>query len=294
MPVQKTFVLGCGAQKAGTTWLHDHLARNPAADFGAVKEYHVFDALELPELAHVLERRDPSLLHRPKAYLRYLLHNRRLPRDEALRRRLRDPEAYVAYFADLAARDGITLTGDITPEYAGLSDRTLADIRSRFARRGLRTRALFLMRDPVERCLSAIRMYRGRDAALHKLDIGKADATEATVVQIMSHGRFEIATRYDVTLTRLEAAFGADLCTGFYEELFQPDEVARIETFLGLAPLPPDLGAFKNESGFKDETVSDATRAAVARHFAPVYADAERRFGRARMHALWPGYAALA
>ena len=45
--MQKTFLLGVGAQKAGTSWLHDQLNRRRDADFGFLKEYHVFDALEL-------------------------------------------------------------------------------------------------------------------------------------------------------------------------------------------------------------------------------------------------------
>ena len=37
------FVLGVGAQKAGTTWLHEYLASLPEVDLGFMKEYHVFD-----------------------------------------------------------------------------------------------------------------------------------------------------------------------------------------------------------------------------------------------------------
>jgi hypothetical protein len=31
------FLLGVGAQKSGTSWLHDYLAQSPQADFGFVK-----------------------------------------------------------------------------------------------------------------------------------------------------------------------------------------------------------------------------------------------------------------
>ena len=40
-----------GAQKAGTSWLHDQLNRRKDADFGFCKEYHVFDALTLDAFA---------------------------------------------------------------------------------------------------------------------------------------------------------------------------------------------------------------------------------------------------
>ena len=42
---QKTFVLGVGAQKAGTSWLHHQLASRADTDFGFLKEYHVFDVI---------------------------------------------------------------------------------------------------------------------------------------------------------------------------------------------------------------------------------------------------------
>ena len=42
------FLLGLGAQKAGTSWLHAQLNRRRDADFGFLKEYHIHDALPLP------------------------------------------------------------------------------------------------------------------------------------------------------------------------------------------------------------------------------------------------------
>ena len=42
---QNTFVLGVGAQKAGTSWLHHQLASRADTDFGFLKEYHVFDVI---------------------------------------------------------------------------------------------------------------------------------------------------------------------------------------------------------------------------------------------------------
>lgn len=44
----KTFLLGVGAQKAGTTWLYDYLNDHPQTDMGLYKEYHLFDNLHVP------------------------------------------------------------------------------------------------------------------------------------------------------------------------------------------------------------------------------------------------------
>ena len=54
---EPTFLLGVGAQKAGTSWLHDQLQRRNDVDFGFLKEYHVFDALELERFASFRPKR---------------------------------------------------------------------------------------------------------------------------------------------------------------------------------------------------------------------------------------------
>ena len=46
-PVTKTFLLGTGCQKGGTTWLFRYLKESPQYVRGYLKEYHVFDALDL-------------------------------------------------------------------------------------------------------------------------------------------------------------------------------------------------------------------------------------------------------
>ena len=47
-PSQRTFLLGLGAQKAGTAWMHRYLESSPQCDPGFRKEYHVWDAVDLP------------------------------------------------------------------------------------------------------------------------------------------------------------------------------------------------------------------------------------------------------
>lgn len=42
---KKIFLLGIGAQKAGTTWLHNQLVLNNNVDLGFAKEYHVLDSI---------------------------------------------------------------------------------------------------------------------------------------------------------------------------------------------------------------------------------------------------------
>ena len=41
----KTFLLGIGAQKAGTSWLYEYLARRDEIFMSPIKEMHVFDII---------------------------------------------------------------------------------------------------------------------------------------------------------------------------------------------------------------------------------------------------------
>ena len=94
-----TFVLGLGAQKAGSSWLHAQLNRRRDADFGFLKEYHIHDARTLPE-AGFSNRRMRSLI-KPRTWRR--------------QRFIAQPQRYYNYFSSLLRRPGIQLTGDITP-----------------------------------------------------------------------------------------------------------------------------------------------------------------------------------
>ena len=61
----KTFLLGTGAQKGGTTWLYHHLKASPQFVSGYRKEYHVFDAMDVKGQAYrrrrVLEEAEAAL-----------------------------------------------------------------------------------------------------------------------------------------------------------------------------------------------------------------------------------------
>ena len=73
-----------------------------------------------------------------------------------------DIRHYLRYFSNrLHAKPKAHLTGDITPEYCMLSAENLREIRDMLKAEGYSVKALFIMRDPVERCYSSLRMgYR--------------------------------------------------------------------------------------------------------------------------------------
>ncbi len=281
----KNFLLGVGAQKAGTTWLWNYLCANPAVEFGFCKEYHIFDALWVDE-PNIRKRFFQTPIDRmaspgPKPSQQQLL----------LLRFLNNPELYFKFFKQIvSASDDTTLTGDITPAYAALPVEALQYIKSSLIREGLRPKVIFLMRDPVERCISATRMSLKRT----KDDQGWSarDENNALAKSYQTTG-FRMRTRYDVTIANLEQVFGEDeLFYGFYEEMFEPSRIRDICDFLGVAYLAPDFETKINASR-TGNAIDTSLLCEIRRLYDPVYAYVGQRFGRARISALWKHAAGL-
>jgi hypothetical protein len=257
-----TFLLGLGAQKAGTAWMHRYLESSPRCDPGFRKEYHVWDALDLPSGRVVRERIEKQGGDRARF--------------------LADPDAYVDYFAGLLGRDGVRLTADITPSYAGLSVERLAGIRAAFEQRGVRPVAVYLMRDPVERVWSAVRMDVRRS--------GNTDdrAVEARLRTIADGDQYDRRTRYDLTMASADAAFDGAVFYGFYERLFDVSTLEELCAFLGIDFVEPDFGRQVNVSPKEDGDLADDTVRGLVARFAPVYEAVALRFPEVDLPSLWP------
>ncbi len=215
------FLLGVGAQKAGTSWLHQQLHRRRDADFGCLKEYHVHDARTVPELARFREIR----IHagRPRSWIQ--------PRSWLRRWFIQSPERYTDYFQWLLTRPRvrkaqILLTGDITPSYALLSAETLQSIKTSFEQRGIAVKPVFLMRDPIERLISSQRMK------LRKQGLRDA-ASEIQSLRKRVRKGGSMRSNYSQTIDALDQAFGLEHCfIGLFETLFHADTFAKLCRYL--------------------------------------------------------------
>ena len=284
-----SFILGAGAQKAGTSWLYAYMAAWPGCDMGHVKEHHVWDGLTLPEMAHFdLRTRMLPLQRRLRSWWMAARHGQpgRLFLRQAMQR---DPERYFAYFDRRLAAPGVTLTGDLTPNYAGLDTETLIRIRNGFAARGIRARAVFLMRDPLSRALSAIRMYHrdGRGARRGEARFEGVDMTVPApdaLLPYLASREWHLLADYLAIVARLEAVFPPkDLYMGFYETMFTDAEFVRLNSFLGTAPDHAfQEQVFNSTSGA--DPLPDELRAQALTRLAPVYYDVFARWPGMRAH----------
>ena len=276
----KTFLLGTGCQKGGTTWLFHYLKESPQFVAGFRKEYHVFDAIDLPGESY---RRDEiteaaaAVLDRARAGGPV---NAQIMMLAALQA---NPDFYYDFFAGLlATRPEGRLAADVTPTYGLLSAERFRAIRAEFGRRGVRTASVFLMRDPVDRVLSQMRMQVRR----------KADRFQRPLDEVLlrrhRHKGYSSRTRYDLTLSALDEAFDpADIYVAFYEDLFTEDRIREICVFLGIDVHPPRFDVRSNASPPATD-ISEATLRTVAEHFRPVYEAVAARFPGADLERLWP------
>lgn len=221
------FILGVGAQKTGTTWLHAQLAKSPMIDFGFKKEYHVWDAVFKD--IHKFPRSDRDTSERPNQTLLRLMQ--------------RNEGVYETYFRDLI-RDEISMTGDLTPSYSMLNSKAFTEIKMRLEKAGFSVKVLFIMRDPVARVWSAYQMVQRAQTK---------DGSANTIKDFdtyMRHPTTMARTRYDHTVRELRASFNSDeLFIGFYETLFEQETQKKLAEFLQI-----DAGNFDSQQRINAST----------------------------------------
>lgn len=275
-----TVVLLClGAAKAGTTWLHAQLSRHPACQFRAIKELHYFSALEQGTLGRELAKhkaRQSDLLEglasrgqSPDAEQARRIDDRAAWID-VLDKDARDETAYLAYLqAD--AKPG-QVVADMTPAYALLSEIRLAAM----ARMAPDVRALFVMRDPIDRLWSHVRMIAARRALDGKVAPERCDRI---LRRTISGEESQIAKRsdYEGALKKITAAFapGRRLFDVF-EDMVRGPGLDRICAFLGIAPFAGDRTPLHEGAALP---MTKAQYAAAFQWLQPQYAAAEAALG---------------
>jgi hypothetical protein len=232
--VSGPLLLCVGAAKAGTSWLHRVLSDHPGCALRSIKELHFFDALDRDEV----DRQVEMLAERRAAYMadmegagphRLAVRARQVKDCDDLAAVLRagDERAYLKYLT--AGAEG-RMAADLTPAYALLSEERLR----RMAGIAPDVRILYLIRDPVERLWSHVRMIAKARAEKD----GNHEGRAAHVLSRVFRGReSEIAARGDYAGAIAKLARAVDprrLMVAVTEEMLTPAGLARIMAFLGL------------------------------------------------------------
>lgn len=214
-PSSPTFILGVGAQKAGTSWLDAQLRQLPFCNFGFSKEYHVWD-VRFSSLCQEF-RKSVAREEHPALTLIRLMQN--------------VDGLYEQYFRQMV-HDQVWVVGDITPSYACLDAQAFQQIKHKLEAVGFKVKVIFLLRDPVARNWSALRMYRREMQKRYR------SLTDQQVIdyfpQFYQNERQYYRTNYPRTLHHLYQAFDpVDIFVGFYENLFHSETLGRLSDHLG-------------------------------------------------------------
>ena len=223
----RTFVLGLGAQKAGTSWVYAQLAKLPEFKAPYTKEMHIFDAVHLEECAQL---RIKAETHFSAALLKGRDHYEKNPVTKRMQMMLNQDE-YFRYYDGLMDEKHC-MSADVTPSYSGLPADVLRSIRAEFERLSIDTRVIFFMREPVARLESAIRMRLRKTGKIEDISAERMMAKMRALVQSDVD---RVRSSYRDTVERIRTCFREDeVYLGFYETMFQADELARLGAFLDI------------------------------------------------------------
>lgn len=268
-----------GAAKAGTSWLHRQLSAHPECHFRTIKELHYFNALENGKLDHELakhQKHQKALLDKIVASGRGAGQKQQVQLVDraAWMNTLENgdnPVAYLDYLKDGAG--DACVVGDMTPAYALLPETRLKAM----AKAAPDVRVLYLMRDPVERLWSHVRMI----AARRDKD---GQVTEKRCAHLLnrtlSGEEAQIVKRSDYAgaLTRLGAAIAPSrLLIEVFEEMVQGEGLGRICDFLGIARVAPDTSRVHTGQALE---MTDAQRRMALDWLRPQYDAAFDTLGR--------------
>jgi len=206
---KRTFVLGLGHQKCGTSWLYQYLCQSQTFAKGDAKEYHVWDRLDIPLLQHL---------------------------GGAVRKKMQNNQNfYFDYFSDLMS-SGKLLTADITPSYSGLKAQRLNKIKQGFDKRKIEVRPVILVRDPLSRIKSAVRFNLDRRNFSEGIPLNERDFDRALSHYYKTTHCF-FRTKYEnIIIETLKVFHSDDVYIGFYENMFEANEVIRLSAFLRITP----------------------------------------------------------
>ena len=263
--------LGIGAQKSGTTWLYRALEKRHDVWLPPVKELHFFDE-KVSTPGTWLDRMhgDEPIDQR---WRRQVAHerNRRLradPVDPDERRRREWIGRYffeppsIAWYRSLFD-DASGPRGEVTPDYAVIPDEAL----SRIVEAAPDARAIYLLRNPIEREWSAVMMAVRR---------GKRTPD---VVFRMSRRHVQYLEHVD----RWQRALGRDrLYIGFFDDIVARPRrlLADILAFIEADPTDINLPQGKPNSG-NIETMPAEFAVALADELGPSIDELAGRFGGA-------------
>lgn len=264
------WVLGIGAQKAGTTWLADYFARHPDVFSPKLKEMHFFDQLLLDDFREPVKRR----------FEREILEASGLEERNELAERIAltgNIEKYKTFYSSRKGKSSHVF--DITPSYAMLNESHFSMIKSELKS----VKCVFVMRNPTDRVWSQLKMRE-------KLSYGEKPARDS-IPTVADDPMVINRTQYVKTLNAVKNAMSSDnIFTCFYESIFEShqqgvDTLKSMSSFLELSFQEPDFSDVSNKGS--QGKLSPSERYTLLQQLKPIYVDCMTAFGLENLPESW-------
>lgn len=248
-PQDAQMFFGIGAQKAGTTWLHDYLSRSHQVHFSRNKELHYFDVragragmalrMRVGSIRVLADKLDPNNIRLNRAVVDRLCDAPELLKNYTGKGRGADRhDPYLEY--RLQDRQGQPLVGDITPSSAVLNRQHFTDMASIE-----RAKFIFILRDPATRMWSHIRMNAAAKVGANAAPEVMVKACRDWVDSLVQKSKLADIERSDYmrTMIELEALVPSDrILYVFYEDFFEGPATQMVCDFLGIPHTAPEGG----------------------------------------------------
>jgi hypothetical protein len=274
---EKTFFLGIGAAKSGTSWIYDYLSSHPEVCPGPIKEMHVLNS---PGNQGILKAVQQLPWHRfaGRKWLTEILWKAYYRAD------------WDRYFKAYGkALQNCKVTGEISTSYLSIDVETLNFVQKRFMQSGVRTVGILVLRDPIEQLISSLK-FKKRLSRENRYQVKMEVPIDQMFVEAIEHITQAQADNYQSALSVITSAFEEEArFLELYENLFNEDSLNRLCDRLHIARLPGNFAKRVNES-ITTETVSLSHIGAARTLFDPAYRAAARFFGEDHLQAHWRYY----
>ncbi|MCF6315753.1 MAG: sulfotransferase [Marinosulfonomonas sp.] len=272
-------MFGIGATKAGTSWLFSYLEGHPECSMPPIKELGYFGLTQDKDYNWRIKK-TRELVKELSGKLEWIAPEK----EQAMKQRintlrrwqkvLRQHDDGAVAYTEFMMREakGTKLIADITPAYSMLAVSRLKQMAGLVAQ----TRFVYILRDPVDRLWSNIRMNAQRKSDNPELMRGYALA-EVDEVLNGKHSQAYVRSDYAGGLETLEQAVAANKRKVlFYETLFSDDTIRDLCAFLGLSNHAARLNKRIHEG--VPIKLDIARRNGLQNLLAPQYHAVEKRF----------------
>ena len=275
--VSGMFILGVGAQKGGTSWLWRQVQKHKAYKGLGRKELHYWDSF-------------------------YGLHGLDISDESGIVSHFTDTDSskwnssdHDRYFDRIAqALDADTpnslptrITADITPAYAGLSRFVLNNIAQELKVRAIEYRIVYLLRDPVERVISAIN-FKIKRAGTRDDPKRSTYLSPEFLIKYARSWPCQMRTRYELTLDNLHSAFPYEnVFVGLQERISDRKQQEGLAAHLGY-PADEIDSEEKWNVGTSFLVVSEKSKEAIAQIYEKTYVEIATH--KPEVKSLWPNY----